>query len=80
MEDVTQAEIETALRQLQNHRRIMRESYYRHREARLAYRREHYAAQKEALGLTVGKRGRPRKYPAKQEDAEKEGVAVGGVE
>jgi hypothetical protein len=77
MEDVSQAEIENALRQMENHRRVMRESYYRHREARLEYRRQKYASERAVLGLAVGKRGRPRKYPA---DAEKEEVAVGGVE
>jgi hypothetical protein len=54
--------MEIALRCLETRRRNMRESYYRHREKRLAYAKEHHAQKLAEQGKEVQpRRGRPRK-------------------
>ena len=73
-------DIEIALKCLETRRRIMRESYYRHKEQRQAYAKERHAQKLAEQGKEPqGRRGRPSKKTDTPPSIENEPVAVNPI-
>jgi hypothetical protein len=76
----TLRDMEIALRCLEARRRLMRESYYRHKEKRQAYAKERHAQKLAEQGKEPqGRRGRPSKKTDTPPPIENEPVAVNSI-
>jgi hypothetical protein len=76
----TLRDMEIALRCLEARRRMMRESYYRHKEQRQAYAKERHAQKLAEQGKEPqGRRGRPSKKMDTPPPIENELVAVNSI-